>query len=356
MPFGCIVAEQIGDEVAPTDMHARCEVVARHASTALWNASEHDKAMLPILKTIGSSGRFFRGRTLAKIIAVLVALVTVVLVLTFVPWQLTIEGRGSLLPENRRTVYAPFSGIIVNVPVDHGKAVKEGDLLAKLTSLDLEKDLQRQIAAEQEARAQEEPPAHPGREGQGPDRRTARSLQGQEQEARIRAEGARKQIDIIREQLAAMEVKSPQDGVVTTWEPQKNLQGRPVEIGQELLQIAATGGEWVMEVEVPDDDMGPVLDAQSRLEAAIKAGTKPPGSTLQAYFVTAIDPGHRYQGFVRRIASKAETVETKHVVKVTVGFSDKVRDEFLSKNKTLRPGSEVRARIECGEAGWPTFS
>ncbi len=349
VPFGCLVAEQIGDEVAPTDMHARCEVVARHASTALWNASEHDKTLLPILKTIGSSARFFRGRTLAKIIAVLVSLVTLVLVLTFVPWQLTIEGRGSLLPENRRTVYAPFSGIIVSVPIEHGQVVKEGDLLAKLSSLDLEKDLQRQIAAEEEARAQANN-LHVQVEKAKARTDEQLSLKGQEEEAKIRRDGAHKQIEIIKEQLAAMEVKSPQDGKITTWEPQKNLQGRPVEIGQELLQIAATGGEWTLEVEVPDDDMGPILDAQSKVEAAIKAGTKPPGSTLQAYFFAAIDPGHRYQGYVRRISSKAETIETKHVVKVTVGFSEKVRDEFLAKNKTLRPGSEVRARIECGEA------
>ncbi len=164
------------------------------------------------------------------------------------------------------------------------------------------------------------------------------------------AESAHKQIDIIKEQLAQMEIRSPQDGVITTWEPQKNLQGRPVEVGQELLQVAATSGDWVMEVDVPDDDMGPILEARSRLEAEIKAGTKPPGSTLQAYFVTATDPEHRYRGYVQRISSKAETVESKHVVKVTVAFSPKVRDDFLSRNKTLRPGAEVRARIECGQA------
>src|SRR3954447_11115456 len=95
VPFGCLVAEQIGDELAPTDAHARCEVVTRHASTALWNSSEYDRALLPILKLIGTPWRFFRGRTLAKIIAVLVAVVSVILILTFVPWRLTIEGKGS---------------------------------------------------------------------------------------------------------------------------------------------------------------------------------------------------------------------------------------------------------------------
>ena len=50
-------------------MHARTEVVSRHASTALWNAQEHDKIfLLPLLKLIGSPWRFFRGRTLAKIV------------------------------------------------------------------------------------------------------------------------------------------------------------------------------------------------------------------------------------------------------------------------------------------------
>ena len=68
VPFGCLVAEQIGDELAPTDMHARTEVVSRHASTALWNAQEHHKIFLkPVLKAMGSPWRMFRGRTLAKI-------------------------------------------------------------------------------------------------------------------------------------------------------------------------------------------------------------------------------------------------------------------------------------------------
>jgi hypothetical protein len=130
----------------------------------------------------------------------------------------------------------------------------------------------------------------------------------------------------------------------------KNLLGRPVEVGQELVSIAATGGDWVLEVEIPDDDMGPVLAAQSRLEADIKAGKKKEGSRLQGYFVTATDPEHRYPGYVIRIASKAELVETKHVVKVTFGFSKDVLKDYLSRNQELRPGAEVRARVDTGQA------
>src|SRR5215472_12684163 len=96
--------------------------------------------------------------------------------------------------------------------------------------------------------------------------------------------------------------------------------------------------------------MGSVFDAQSRLAKEIEQGMKRMGSHLQGYFVTATDPEHRYPGYVIRIASKAELVETKHVVKVTVGFSKEVQKDFLSRNQELRPGAEVRARVDCGEA------
>ena len=322
----------------------------KHASTALWNASEYDRALLPILKLIGSPWRFFRGRTLAKIIAVLAIIVALVLIMAFVPHQLTIEGRGSLLPENRRNLYAPVAGVIQKVSVTHGQFVHEGDELCLLESKELEKEFKKLVADKQQAESQALFLAKQiGSNHQIKDDERVQ-LKGQENEAKIKVDSAEKQLKILQEQFDSMHIRAPQDGIITTWMPEKTLKGRPVEIGTELLQIAAVDGEWEMEVEVPDDDMGPILEAQSKLEKEIAAGTKPSGSTLEAYFIAATGPEHKYPGFVRRIAAKAETVETKHVVKVTVGFSEKVRNEFLASNQTLRPGAEVRARVKCGDA------
>ncbi len=352
IPFGCLVAEQIGDEMAPTDAHARTEVVSRHASTALWNAQEHDKIfLLPLLKLMGSPWRFFRGRTLAKIIGVLMAVVGVVMVLTFVPWKLTIEGRGSLLPNERRITYAPVAGIVVDVPVEHGQKVKKGDLLVKLDSPELQKQRKELFAQMQGSQTQASylnlqvrKASESGNDAE------YNSLQGQLQEAKIKFKSAKEQIEILDEQIESMTVRAPVSGVVTTWEIRKNLLGRPVEIGQELVTVADLSSDWEMEVDVPDDDMGPILRAQSRLERDIASGKRKVGDTLSAYFVTATDPEHRYQGFVKRVGAKAETVESKHVVKMTVGFRDDVRKDFLSRNQELRPGAEVRARVDCGEA------
>jgi multidrug efflux pump subunit AcrA (membrane-fusion protein) len=349
--FGSLIAEQIGDEVAPTDMHARTEVVSRHASTALWNAQDHSKIFLmPLLQAIGSPWRFFRGRTLAKILAVLGAILVAILCLTFVPWKLTIQGEGQLLPEKRRNTYAPVAGIVVDVPADHGQLVKEGDVLAKIDSPELQKELKRLVAEEQAAETQVNYLGLQINKATRDDEKA--QLRGQLAEAKIKAKSSREQIDIIQQQLETMIIRAPQAGVITTWETKKNFLGRPVEIGTELLSIAATekDGDWELEVQVPDDDMGPVLEAKHQLDEEIKRGEKPPGTKLQGYFVTATDPEHRYPGYVERISSKAELIDQKHVVKVTFKFSDEVRNDFLKRNQALRPGAEVRARVDCGKA------
>lgn len=357
VPFGCLIAEQIGDELAPTDAQARTEVVARHASTALWNAQKHSKIFArPVLEALGSPWRYFRGRTFAKILAVLGLILTLILVMAFVPWELTIEGRGSLLPEARQIVYAPWQAVVTEIPTDieHGAAVKKGDVLLVLESKELTKELQRVLGEYAEAtnkiaflRGQL------SNVGLQPDEKA--KLEGDWAEAEIRQRSAIEQRRILEEQLELLTVRSPIDGIIIhPFEIRKELMNRPVEVGQELLQVAATGdnpdNEWIMQVDVPDDDMGPVLEAQARLEAAKAAGTVPPETPLSAYFVSATDPEHRYRGYVKKIASKAETKDGEHVVKVEVIFPKEVRDNFLARNHELRPGAEVRARIECGNA------
>jgi hypothetical protein len=361
VPFGCLVAEQIGDELAPTDMHARTEVVSRHSSTALWNSQEHHKIFLkPVLKAMGSPWRMFRGRTLAKIAAGAAAVLLLIAAMAFIPCTLTIEGHGSLLPEERRKVYSPVpSAIVSEVMIDHGSHVKKGDPLVRLESPELEKELKQAMADEQKAVSQAgylTLQTQKARSSQAQGEMDLNQIQAQLSEAKITAKSSHERIDIIQEQIESMSVRAPQEGIVTTWEAKKILMGRPVEIGTELLQIAGTEGEWLLEVEVPDDDMGPILEAQSKLRNEIEAGRKKPDATLGAYFVTMTDPEHRYHGFVRRIAPSAETMaeseqyKNRHVVKVTIGFPDEVHRDYLKRNqiKEMRPGAEVRARVDCG--------
>jgi multidrug efflux pump subunit AcrA (membrane-fusion protein) len=359
VPFGCLVAEQIGDELAPTDMHARTEVVSRHASTALFNSQEHHKIFLkPMFKLLGSPWRMLRGRTLAKIGAALAAILAVIAAMAFVPCTLTIEGHGKLIPEARHKIYAPVAGIVGEVLVDHDARVKKGDILAKLDSFELQKELKRLIADNQKALSQMSSLEIQSQKlASSQDNQEQLQIQAQKAEARITAKSTKEQIDILNEQIDSMIIRSPQDGIITTWEAKKNLLGKPVEIGTELLTVQATDGDWILEVEVPDDDMGPILAAQSKLDKEIAEGKKKVGTPLRSYFVPMTGPETLYEGYVVRIAPNAEAVaeaaeqyKNRYVVKVTVSFSDAVRKDYLARNQIneMRPGAEVRARVDCG--------
>ncbi len=351
-PFGCLVAEQIGDELAVTDVQARTDVVARHASTALWNAQEHHKIFLrPVLKAIGSPWRLFRGRALLKVLAVLGAIGAIIGVMAFVPWELSIEGDGSLLPDQRSITFAPFPSRVIATHVDHGDKIESGTLLATLDSEELRKqykDLQTTI---DETREKMETLRRKINNERDPFQKAI--SEGERAELEIRNLGALTQLEIVTEQLDQLEVRAPHDGLVLTWEVKKNLLGRPVQQGDELIYVASLDGEWGLEVNVPDDDMAPVLAARSRLQKQIEAGEVPEDSTLEAIFILATDPEHRYPGYVRQIASTAETVEGKHVNRVTIGFTNAVRDQIIARSRTneedLRAGAEVRAQILCGD-------
>lgn len=356
VPFGCVVAEQIGDELASTDAQARSEVVARHASTALWNAQKHSKIFArPVLEAMGTPWRMFRGRTFAKVMAVLGVILTAILVMAFVPWELTVEGRGSLLPASRQIVYSPSQSVVIGIPegIQHGAEVKKGDLLLQLESKELTKELQRVLGEYSEATSRIAFLNSQAGKVSRPDEKA--QVFSDLAEAQIRRDSAIEQRRILEEQLALLEVRSPIDGIIVQpFDLRRELMNRPVEVGQELIQVTASGkdpdSEWIMEVDVSDDDMGPMKRAEARLRAAKASGAVPEDTPLSAYFVSATDPEHRYRGYVKRIAAKAETKEGAHVNKVEVDFPKEVRDDFVARNHELRPGAEVRARIECGEA------
>src|SRR4051812_1727191 len=150
---------------------------------------------------MGSPWRMLRGRTLAKIAAAVLGVLAIILALYFVPWSLTIEGRGSLLPEERRTIYAPISGIVVEIPVDHGDRVKKGDLIARLDSKELTKELKKLIAERDKARSQSSILQLQDEKSTGAQSEEMQyQVKSQLVEAKYTAKSADEQIEIIQEQ------------------------------------------------------------------------------------------------------------------------------------------------------------
>ena len=255
------------------------------------------------------------------------------------------------MPEERHKVYVAGAGIVTEVLVDHGSRVQKGDVAGQARQPRAPEGAQGADGRAGEGRAPVRLAPQQCRAAQAAardsdDSGAASRSRRSSPRRRITAQSAKERIEIVEEQIESMNVRSPQDGIITTWEAKKTLMGRPVEIGTELLQIAATDGEWVLEVEVPDDDMGPVLAAKSKLEDGHQGGAEKRRRDPAGLLRDHDRPEHRYPGYVRRIAPSAEDVaeseqyKNRHIVKVTVGFSEAVRQDYMKRNKIkeMRPG------------------
>ena len=50
---------------------------------------------------------------------------------------------------------------------------------------------------------------------------------------------------------------SPAAGTVITWDLEARLKERPVARGQELMRVGDLGGQWQLELHMPEDRLGP---------------------------------------------------------------------------------------------------
>ena len=130
---------------------------------------------------------------------------------------------------------------------------------------------------------------------------------------------------------AELTVRSPLAGKVLTWNVEPLLAARPVARGQQLMTVADVTGAWELDLHVPDDRIGHVLNARHAED-----------HPLRVEFVAATDPGKIYQTSVGKIAQTAESVqEGEPTVKVTATVEpNTIHDP--------RPGAEVIAQIDCG--------
>jgi hypothetical protein len=111
------------------------------------------------------------------------------------------------------------------------------------------------------------------------------------------------------------------------------LNFRPVQMGDSLMTIVEPRGLWELELQMPENRMGFIADAQAEL-----------GPDLTVDYITATNPGKKNQGTIKEIHKSAEVRgEEGNTVLIQVAIEkDDVPDR--------RPGAEVTAQVYCGRA------
>jgi len=338
--FGALVVEQIEDNQPEPQLRELSEIVVRHSETALFNAQRYQKVfLLPVWQWIGSQFAKLKGRGLAKFLAVVMLLAGVIGVLTLVPGEFRLEGDGKLQPKLRRDVFAVEQGTVQEILVDHGSGVKAGDVLLVMEDLQLQSQLQQARMELANARSELET-----KENQ---RNSTDFTEQQNKQNTGEIQSLRKNIPLLEQDVATLEkritnltVKSPIDGIVTTWDLEERIGNRPVQPGTLLVSVAEADQSkpWVLEVKVTEDRIGHVLRAQQELQE------KNPGEKLDVTYVLATNPEQRFRGKVEKIADVTEVVEEEgNVVLVTIAPDPE------NMPPDLRPGAEVKAGIICGQ-------
>ena len=61
------------------------------------------------------------------------------------------------------------------------------------------------------------------------------------------------QLQLLNLKHEKLTVKSPIDGEITTWQVRETLIYRPVTKGQILLNVVEPQGDWVLDLQMPED-------------------------------------------------------------------------------------------------------
>jgi hypothetical protein len=247
---------------------------------------------------------------------VMVGLWVVAFILFAVPFPHRIKCRCEVQPVTRRFVAAPYEGRLQDALVEPGDLVKAGQVLAIMDGREIRLELSSLESELQRITKQR-------------DRALANLETAAAQIALLEMQRLQTSMQLYRDRLENLEIRSPTDGVVISGDPMK-LKGARLTIGQTLLEVGPLG-EMVLELAIPDEAIARVNTGNAvrfRLDAL-------PMSTLH--------------GRLTQICPRSELRDGQNV------FVGEVR--ITEDSSRLRPGMRGRAKLSAGHRSlfWLAF-
>ncbi len=337
-PIGALIVEEIEDSRVPDKMLQRVDVVGRHSATALANSLDHHNLFLmPVWRTIGRQKWVLKARTLPKTLAITGAILAALASLAIIPYSFTLRAKGTIEPVERRIVFAPTEAEVEVVPVKHGDMVHQGDLLAKLRDTESQVKLTEIQGQIEVSRRTLESLQYTSRLGSLSTEDRNRIL-SQEAEETVKLMGLQSQEKLLLKKISDLNVLSPIDGQVITWDVQNHLNHRPVQRGQELMRIADPRGDWRLELDIPEKRMGHIARAQREIK-----------KELDVDYALAVDPSTSRVGHITKIEEGANPQQEEgNMVKAYVAIDTAKLRKELPEN-AIRPGAAVDGKIHCGK-------
>ena len=330
---GMLILEQFTRPRTMDEARGRLQAVSEQATLALRNALEHRSLFLmPLWKWIGGSAVMQRTRRWPCWALIVAGLAMATMLLALIPGDFALEGRGTLEPVVRQDVFTAVPGVVQVVYADHGQQVRQGQPLLELRNVDLEVE-QARLHGELSSTAERLASVRTSLLNRQPLTDVERTrLAGEEAQLRQKLASLQLQIDLFKLRLAQLEVVSPINGEVISWDVRKSLTNRPVQPGQLLLTVARTDAQWELLVDMPENRMGHVLAAWN------ESGGKP----LEVTFMLASEPGTTYRGQLLEVHDRAKEDPVEgSTVRLRVRFDQSILNQ-------PRAGAAATVKVHCG--------
>ncbi|MCA9039862.1 MAG: HlyD family efflux transporter periplasmic adaptor subunit [Planctomycetaceae bacterium] len=338
--IGCLIIEQINESEPRPGVKHYAQLLDYHVAIALNNSLEHHRIfLLPVWNFLGGIQEWFKGRKLAKTVAILAGIAVVGCALAFIPWDYRVEGEGRLMPIDRRTIFATANAEVEKVHVEGGMLVNRGDVLLELRDKELEITIQK-TRKEYDSKVTQklsliQQRNNVGDSGLSSEEQVKREIEldGEIEAAEVQIQGFKEQIGLLEQSHEELKIRSPITGRVTTHQVEQLLLNRPVSWGESLIEVMNEEGPWHLELEVDEDRYGHIAQAQKATNT----------EALPVEFILAISPEVTYEGTLEKISTRANTSkENTNILQVDIAIEEE-------KLPNLRIGSEVRAKINCGK-------
>jgi multidrug efflux pump subunit AcrA (membrane-fusion protein) len=272
----------------------------------------------------------------------LASIAAAVAALIFVPANFYIDAIGTLEPVVKRDVFAPHSGIVDEILVEHGTMVTAGQPLVRLRDPQLDLEVKRVHGELETANRQIDAvrATRTNREVRDGNPTELYRLSAEERELDQRLTNLRRELDLLTREQEELLVTSPIAGSVLTWDVAHRLMARPVERGEVLVTVADLKDDWHLELEVPDDRIGHVLAARHELRF-----------DLPVRFRLSSDDRELHAGRLAEVGQTASVspkpgTQPSPTVCVKVNLDPLELSEIA--RSELRPGVSARAQIDCG--------
>lgn len=339
--LGALVIEQIESEIPRDVLTPRLDLVYEHSSRALANALEHNSLFLmPLWRALGKSRLVVQARTLPKTLTIAGVVLSLLVAGIVVPGNFDMKAKGTLQPVQKQDVFAPLTGEILEVLHDTGAHVEAGEPLLVLRNPELEirrREIEGRYRAAQESLFAVVQQMISPSGTLTPQERVR--LEAEEAKLRPEVESLAKQLELQNKLIEKLTVRSPIRGRIITWDVKRQLQNRPVEMGQVLLTVAAEETDYEVELYMPERRIGHLHKARDALKA------QDPAADLAVHFVCMTDPGVSHSGRIVHVNPTAETHEEHgNMIRIRVR-----PDQPLAQP---RPGASVTAKVHCGHAPW----